>query len=70
MAMFEFRMIVDGVERVKQVEIPDEEMKSQIFEHNTTFADYRQQYRENVIRKHLEKWALSHLQISYEEVIK
>lgn len=64
MAKFRLTMIVDGVERTKFVEINDLELKSFL----RLPPEREEMYRRNVIEKHLKRWALSNLTLSYEEV--
>lgn len=65
MTQFRFSMIDSGIERVDYVEIPEEEL---IGTFPLFSPQYREVYRRNAIQKHLEKWALSQLNLSYEEV--
>jgi hypothetical protein len=67
--MFEFRfsMVAGGIERVAYVQIDEDKLdaKSPLFPPG---HEFNKTYRENIIQQRLEKWALSHIDLNWEEV--
>lgn len=66
---FRFSMVVDGIERVTYVKISESELTPINTIAHFYSPEYMHLYRKNVIEKHLQKWALSHINLSWEELM-
>lgn len=66
MAKIRMSMVIDGVNHVKVIHIDEGELNPQLI--HKLDPDYQRVYRENVIEKHMNKWALSLCKLNYREL--